>query len=104
MTSRVYFGASALGRTPFTGPGGSYRLRVAAIDSLGRMGTADYDFTAELSPAGSVKLSDILLGVARESGFTPVLAFGNEVVATAYLELYGAKAGAKRGDTSGARY
>ena len=78
----------------FSGPGGSYRLRVAAIDSLGRMGTADYDFTAELSPAGSARLSDILLGVARESGFTPVLAFGNEVVATAYLELYGAQAGA----------
>ena len=39
-------------------------------------------------------MSDILLGVARESGFTPVLAFGNEVAATAYLELYGAQAGA----------
>ena len=78
----------------FSGPGGSYRLRVAAIDSLGRLGTADYDFTAELAPAGTVRLSDILLGVARESGFTPVLAFGSEVAATAYLELYGAQAGA----------
>ena len=77
----------------FTGPGGSYRLRVAAIDSLGRTGTADYDFTAELTAAGSVRLSDIVLGVAREAGFSPVLAFGNEVAATAFLELYGAQPG-----------
>jgi hypothetical protein len=79
----------------FAGTGGSYRVRVAAIDSQGRSGTADYDFTAELTRAGNLRLSDLLLGVARETGFTPVLVFGTESVATVYLELYGATADSK---------
>lgn len=74
----------------FAGAAGSYRVRVAAIDSQGRTGTADYEFTAELARAGSLRLSDLLLGVSRETGFTPVLVFGTESVAIVYLELYGA--------------
>jgi hypothetical protein len=74
----------------FAGPGGSYRLRVAAVDDRGRAGTADYEFTAELTRAGTLRLGDIMLGVARESGFAPVLAFSTEAVAAVYLELYGA--------------
>ena len=45
--------APDLTRTPVIGavmaPPGSYRLRVAAIDSTGRAGTADYEVLAEIA-------------------------------------------------------
>lgn len=69
-------------------PPGPYRLRVAAVDSTGRTGTADYEVMAELVPAGPLKLSAIVLGLSR-GGFLPRLEFSAEPVALAYLEIYG---------------
>jgi VWFA-related protein len=71
---------------------GQYRLRLAARDSSGRGGTADYEVSAELVTAGSLKLSSIVLGLSRD-GFVPRLQFSTEPVATAYLELYGGTPG-----------
>ncbi|HEX7780055.1 MAG TPA: hypothetical protein VF424_12475, partial [Vicinamibacterales bacterium] len=71
---------------------GKYRLRLAVRDAAGRGGTADYEVSAELVTAGSLKLSSMVLGLARDK-FVPRLQFSNEPVATAYLELYGGTPG-----------
>jgi len=80
----------------FTGiPKGVYRLRVAATDPAGHRGSADFDLTAELATAGTMKLSDLVLGLSRDGQFRPRLQFGAEPVALAYLDMYGGVAGAK---------
>jgi VWFA-related protein len=68
---------------------GTYRLRVAAIDSSGRAGTADSQVTVQLAPAGALKLSSMLLGVSRDGRFSPRLQFGSDPAAVAYIEVYG---------------
>jgi VWFA-related protein len=68
---------------------GAYRLRVAAIDTAGRHGTVEYPIVAELTTAGSMKLSAIALGVSRNGTFLPKMIFADEPAAIAYLELYG---------------
>lgn len=86
-----------LARSPVVGAmpaePGAYRLRVAAIDTTGRAGTADYDLDAEIVRTGPLKLSSVVLGLSREGGFTPRLQFSTEPVAIAYVELYGAPPG-----------
>jgi VWFA-related protein len=76
-------------------PKGNYRLRFAATDAAGHRGTADCDVAAELIPAGTMQLSDLVLGLSREGRFMPRLQFGPEPVALAYLDMYGGVAGAK---------
>jgi hypothetical protein len=73
-----------------TAKAGSYRLRVAAIDGNGRRGAVDQDLRVELTQAEGVKLSSIVLGRPTNQGFTPTLQFGSDLVATGYLEVYGA--------------
>jgi hypothetical protein len=68
---------------------GNYRLKVAAIDTQGRHGTVEYGFTAELTPAGPLKLSGIALGVSDAAGFEPRMIFGAEPAAVVYVEMYG---------------
>ena len=75
--------------TAGAGATGPYRLRVAAIDTNGRRGTAEFEFLARLSEAGSLMLSDIALGVSRDGSFTPKLVFGNDQAAVGYFEIYG---------------
>lgn len=91
--------AEELQRSPIVGAmpaqPGAYRLRVAAIDSAGRAGTADYELEAEIVQTGSLKVSSLILGLSREGRFSPRLLFGSEPVATAYLELYGPTAGTR---------
>ena len=88
-----------LERTPVMGaiaaPPGGYRLRVAAIDTTGRTGTADYDVDVELARSGALKISSILLGLSRGGGFVPRLQFIAEPVAIGYVEMSGAAPGAK---------
>ncbi len=74
---------------------GVYRLRVAAIDSTGRSGTADYEVTAEVAKTGPLKLSSIVLGLSRDGTFVPRLQFTTEPVAIGYVEMYGGASGAK---------
>ena len=76
-------------------PPGQYRLRVAAVDQTGRGGTADSDVFVELVPAGSLKLSSLVLGLMRNNRFVPKLEFGPEPVAISSLEIYGGSAGAR---------
>lgn len=88
-----------LQRTPVMGAmsasPGAYRLRVAAIDSTGRSGTADYDLTAEIVRSGPLRLSSLILGLSRGGRFSPKLQFTTEPLAIAYVELEGAPAGAR---------
>ena len=74
---------------------GAYRLRVAAIDTSGRAGTADYEVEAEVVQTGLLKLSSLVLGLSREGRFTPRLQFGAEPTAMAYVEMYGAPPGTR---------
>jgi VWFA-related protein len=72
---------------------GAYRMRVAAIDTTGRAGTADYELDAEIVQTGKLKLSSVVLGLWRDGQFTPRLQFSAEPVAIAYVEMYGAPPG-----------
>ena len=76
-------------------PAGGYRLRVAAIDTTGRTGTADYDVDVDLARSGTLKISSILLGLSRGGAFVPRLQFIAEPVAIGYVEMSGAAPGAK---------
>jgi hypothetical protein len=67
---------------------GTYRLR-AATDVKGRSGSADYDLAAELTPAGPLRVSSLVLGLSRDGGFAPRMLFGVEPVAIGYLDVYG---------------
>jgi hypothetical protein len=76
---------------------GRYRMRIAAIDSSGRLGLIDDRIEAELPKAGAFQISGLALGVPGGDGFTPRLQFSSETAAVAYLELYGAGEGARVG-------
>ena len=76
-------------------PPGGYRVRVAAIDTQGRAGTADHEVVAEVVQSGPLKLSSLVLGLSRKGGFLPRLLFTDEPLAIAYVELEGALAGAR---------
>ncbi len=69
-------------------PPGKYRVRLAATDASGRSGTADVEMTADLTSAGALKLSSLLLG-SDAGGFKPLLQFKDEPSAMATFELYG---------------
>jgi VWFA-related protein len=75
-------------------PSGVYRVRVAAVDSTGRGGAADTEVEAEMTPAGTLKLSSLVLGLWRDNAFQPRLQFSTEPVAIAYLDVVGGVAGA----------
>jgi VWFA-related protein len=81
-----------LGRSPIASAGlalpGRYRLRVAAVDSSGRRGAADYEFEASLTSIGPLAASALVPGVSR-AGFVPRLQFGPEPTAMGVLEMYG---------------
>lgn len=78
-----------------TVPPGTYRLRLGAIDSNGRLGLIDEQIVADLTPAGPLKMSGLVFGLSRATGFTPRLQFTTESSAVAYLELYGGTEGMK---------
>lgn len=71
------------------GPAGPYRLRVAAIDTSGRRGTAEYEFLGVLTAADPLMLSSLALGVSRDGTFYPKLVFGSDQAAVAYFEVHG---------------
>jgi hypothetical protein len=75
-------------------PGG-YRVRVAAIDTAGRAGSADHEVVAEVVQSGPLKLSSLVLGLSRQGNFLPRLLFTDEPLALAYVELEGAPSGAR---------
>ncbi len=75
-------------------PAATYRLRAAAVDEAGRTGTADVGIAAELTPAGPLRLSSLVIGVSRGGAFQPRLMFTTEPVALGYVEIYGGTPGA----------
>lgn len=89
--------APEAGQSPLVGamlvPPGTYRLRVAAVDTEGRTGAADYRFDARLTPVGPLSLGAIVLGLSRDGVLTPRLEFGNEPSAVASFEIGGGVAG-----------
>jgi VWFA-related protein len=81
-------------------PPGTYRLRAAASDAAGRVGVVDVPITAELTSAGSLKLSSLVLGVQKAGGaFTPGLEFSSEAAVLVGFELYGGKTNMQIGAT-----
>lgn len=86
--------ATDAGEEPLMGvvevPPGSYRLRVAAVDTTGRGGAADYRFDAGLQPVGSLRLGGLVLGLSRDGVMVPRLEFSDEPAALASFEIAGA--------------
>jgi hypothetical protein len=73
---------------------GTYRMRVAATDAAGRAGTVDSEVRANLTQAGGVSISHLVLGVPA-GGFTPRLDFtANDQQAIGLVEIYGVPKGA----------
>jgi VWFA-related protein len=72
---------------------GTYRLRVAAIDSTARPGAAEEDVEAALTPVGPLSLGSLMLGVSRNGATAPQLEFGPEPTAIVYFDIYGGSAG-----------
>jgi hypothetical protein len=85
--------ARELAALPVTSAGlaspGTYRLRVAAIDSTGRRGSADYALTAEAVTAGGMTFSTMVLGVSYERSFVPKLQYVSEPTANGTFEVFG---------------
>jgi hypothetical protein len=86
-------GKSSLAQTLLAAPG-KYRLRAAATDASGRAGMADFDFAAELTPAGPMTLSSLMLGVKPAAApFLRKMEFSTEPEAIAFFQVYGANPG-----------
>jgi len=72
---------------------GSYRLRVAAIDTAGRRGAAEDAVDATLVPVGPLSLGSLMFGVSRDDRVMSQLEFGTEPTAIASFDIYGGVAG-----------
>jgi len=69
---------------------GQYRVRVAAQDSTGKSGAVDLPLNVALIPAGSLKISQLLVGAPEgASGMKPQLQFSSEPKVIVFLQLYG---------------
>lgn len=74
----------------FTAPGpGTYRMRLAAIDASGAVGTINEDVRIEAASPGTPLTSALVLGTQGATGFAPRLLFVDEKVATAVVEIFG---------------
>jgi hypothetical protein len=87
--------AAALARSPGTlavlASPGKYRLRVAAVNDRGRVGTVDQEIDVGLVSAGPLTLATLVPGV-QEGGFLGRLQFASTDTAIAYVAVYGASA------------
>lgn len=70
-------------------PPGRYRVRVAAASADGRVGTVD-EMVEAPRPEDGMVTSSLLLALLNQGSLAPVLEFGSEPEATAYLEISGA--------------
>jgi hypothetical protein len=70
-------------------PPGTYRVRVAVVDSSGRAGTTDDEVRAEPVRADPLTMSALVIGTRPAGGgFSPRLEFRGESVAIGLLEIY----------------
>jgi hypothetical protein len=74
-------------------PPGTYRLRVAALDTAGRPGAAEDDVEVGLTSVGPISLGALMLGVSRAEGTRLQLEFGAEPTAIASFDIYGGAPG-----------
>ncbi len=92
MVGGIEMTADALAREPAAAaldvPPGVYIVRVAAVDGTGRAGSVELPVEAGLTPIGSGRASDLLVGLSREGSFVPALTFGDEPTAFAMVEVY----------------
>ena len=72
---------------------GTYTVRVAAMDTAGRLGAVDQPVELQLVPVGPLALGSLMLGVSRPEGLVPQLQFGAEPAAIASFEIYGGTPG-----------
>jgi hypothetical protein len=74
----------------FAAPGpGTYRMRLAAVDSTGAAGTINEDVRIEAVSPGTPQVSALVLGTQGATGFAPRLLFVDEKMATAVVEISG---------------
>jgi hypothetical protein len=74
----------------FAAPGpGTYRMRLAVIDTSGAAGAISEDVRVEASNAGTPAASALALGTPARGVFSPRLQFVDEEVAMAAVEVYG---------------
>jgi hypothetical protein len=92
LVAGLEMSADALANQPTTAamlvPEGRYRLRVAAVDSTGRGGSADLGLDAHLTSIGGLRASDVMVGLSRAGAFVPTLEYLDEPTAFAMLEVY----------------
>lgn len=97
LVTGIEMSSEALTRRPVVAsisvPPGAYRLRIAAIESTGRAGSAEALLDAGLTPVGPLRVSSLMVGLSRGGDFVPAMEFLNEPTAFGMLELYGTTAG-----------
>jgi VWFA-related protein len=71
---------------------GRYRLRVAAADAEGRAGVIDVPLTVGLRAAGTLQISDLLLGVAVSGRLQPQSRIASGMALSSMLEVVAADA------------
>lgn len=93
LVTGVEMSSEALTRRPVVAalsmPPGVYRLRIAALESTGRAGSAEQDIDVALTPIGPIQVSSLMVGLSRTGAFVPAMVFGTEPTAFGMLELYG---------------
>lgn len=80
-------------------PPGTYRLRVAAVDAVGRAGAAEDVLDAGLTAVGPRSLGSLLIGLSRPERLTLQLQFGAEPTAIASFDIYGGMPGLRMAAT-----
>jgi len=81
-------------------PAGTYRVRIAATDTKGRAGTVDIETPAQVTDAGTLKISALVLGAGAGGTFSPKLQFdAGDQQAIGYVEIYDVPKGANVGVT-----
>jgi hypothetical protein len=68
---------------------GTYRLRMAATDSAGRAGAADYTLNVGLHQVDTVQVSEAATFSAATGSYMPVLEYAPDDTAIVLFELYG---------------
>jgi len=81
--------AAALVPIPLALDAGKYRIRVAAVDTNGKSGAVDINIDTSTTPAGSLKLSGLMLGASKGGSMSPQLIYKDEDKILAFIEFYG---------------
>lgn len=74
-------------------PPGTYRVRAAAIDNMGRPGASEVEIDVALTQVGALSLGSLLLSASHGGTTSLQLEFGGEPTARASFDIYGGSAG-----------